>query len=214
MADLLRHLNHTEFCNDRSPRRLAKRADMRSVGSEARRRLLMEFLMPHLRVRSGSVVHKWPEPDDPHARSVWRRRYTLGLILFLLLPGVISAPITLVLLRRWLRSFHRAQWRRQVRAMRTDGQPLQRLRQRPTFTLMRIRYQALATACQLLMALMPARVVVGTLRGTQFDGETLIAICTLAQVTEVLLIIAVMLGFLRAVRRQEGKLWYDSSEVS
>lgn len=187
---------------------------MRSVGSEARKRLPMESLMPNHRLQSGSEVRAWPDPDEPHARSVWRRRYTLGLILFLLLPGVISAPITLVLLRRWLRSFHRAQWRRQVRAMKKGRQPIQRLRQRPNYSLVKIRHHALATACQLLMALMPARVVVGALRGAHLDGETFISICTLAQVAEVLLITAVMLGFLRAVRRQEGRLWHDNREAS
>lgn len=206
MVDLLRHLNHSGFCNDRSPRRLARRTDMRSVGSEARKRLPMESLMPNHRLQSGSEVRAWPDPDEPHARSVWRRRYTLGLILFLLLPGVISAPITLVLLRRWLRCFHRWQWRRQLCAMQTDRQPIRRLQQGPAYALMKVRHQALATACHLLLALVPARVVVGMLRGTQADGETLLVICMAAQMAEVMLIAVVMFSFLRAVCRRLERL--------
>ncbi len=146
------------------------------------------------------------EPDGPQVRSVWRRRYTLCLVLFLLLPGIISAPVTLLLLRRWLRSFHREHWRRLLRTTLAGKQHLRSLQRGPDYALKKVSHQALATICQLLMALMPTRVAVGTLRATQPDGEAILAICTLTQIAEVFLISAVMLGFVRSVHRQQERL--------
>jgi hypothetical protein len=56
------------------------------------------------------------------------------------------------------------------------------------------------------MALVPARVAVGTLRATQPDGEAILTICTVTQIAEVFLIAAVMLGFARSVHRQHERL--------
>ena len=162
--------------------------------------------MPQHRFQHASAVRTPREPDGSQVRSVWRRRYTLCLVLFLLLPGIISTPVTLLLLRRWLRSFHQGHWRRQLRTMLTGKQHLRSLQVGPDYALKKVRHQALATICQLLMALVPARVAVGTLRATQSDGETILAICTVTQIAEVFLIVAVMLGFVRSVHRQHERL--------
>ncbi len=144
--------------------------------------------------------------EGPQDRAIWRRRYTLGLFLVLLLPGFVSAPITLLLLGRWLRCFHQANWRRQLRTLRAGGRPIRRLRQQPSYALARIRHQGLATLCQLFMALVPSRVAVGAARGTHAGDEAILAICTTAQMVEVCLIAAVMFGFVRRVCRQQARL--------
>lgn len=162
--------------------------------------------MPQHRFQSVSAARTPRELDGYQVRSVWRRRYTLCLILFLLLPGIISAPVTLLLLRCWLRSFHRWHWRRLLRTALTGKQHLRTLQREPGYALTKVRHQAVATICQLLMALVPARVAVGTLRTTQPDGEAILAICTVMQIAEVFLIAAVMLSFVRSVHRQHERL--------